>query len=365
MIPNTVTTDSQVGHISSLPGEVAEVVIISLAGCPSSIAALSQTCKSFHGLICSPPDDHLWRELTLTLFDDPRDSLPLRLSPASEDVSRYQWRTAYQQRARMISRLEGIDQCSDSGAPSPTYDTRLDLFPAILFMIKTASPVKLDDMLGASPASHFFQRNQQHHPLVVAYQETPELPLPDSLSHITRSVNIQRLSQLPPEGILSLLERREWLMEGFHTGTLTDPTARKACEYIAVCGWPEPSGKTESGLNDENKARSQTYKAAHKKVFDMDYPTSVRSYGPFIPDAGLSHVKVTPDWVHLAAVRLVTQEAIKKKLNIEQHSLFHGLDSIRGGAWATMPQDRIKVQKSLSKAPLDGYDWAGVEGVWR
>ncbi|KAF9466666.1 hypothetical protein BDZ94DRAFT_1305907 [Collybia nuda] len=61
----------------SLPPELVEQVLILLAagGFPSTIACLGQTCHYFHQLIFDPADNHLWREIFLTTFDDPRPLL--------------------------------------------------------------------------------------------------------------------------------------------------------------------------------------------------------------------------------------------------------------------------------------------------
>lgn len=63
--------------IADLPAELIEAVLVMAAasGNPNSIAALSQTSKLFYRLIYCCPDQHLWREIFLTTFDDPRPAL--------------------------------------------------------------------------------------------------------------------------------------------------------------------------------------------------------------------------------------------------------------------------------------------------
>ncbi|TBU44823.1 hypothetical protein BD309DRAFT_891729 [Dichomitus squalens] len=60
----------------SLPAELIESVLISAAagGFPQAIAAFAQTCKAHHALVYNANDNHLWREIFLTTFDDPRAS---------------------------------------------------------------------------------------------------------------------------------------------------------------------------------------------------------------------------------------------------------------------------------------------------
>ena len=62
--------------ILTLPPEIIEQVLISTAaaGFPHAIAAFAQTSKSNHALVSDTKDQHLWREVFLTTFDDPRAS---------------------------------------------------------------------------------------------------------------------------------------------------------------------------------------------------------------------------------------------------------------------------------------------------
>lgn len=70
--PNTMRYTAS--PILSLPHEVAEMIALAAAkqGFPTAIASLAQTCRSFRNLIYRPSDTHLWREIVLTTFDDPR-----------------------------------------------------------------------------------------------------------------------------------------------------------------------------------------------------------------------------------------------------------------------------------------------------
>ncbi|OBZ73030.1 hypothetical protein A0H81_07264 [Grifola frondosa] len=59
----------------SLPTEVSENILVCAAadGYPTTISAVGQTCRQLRELIYNPSDTHLWREVFLTTFDDPRD----------------------------------------------------------------------------------------------------------------------------------------------------------------------------------------------------------------------------------------------------------------------------------------------------
>jgi hypothetical protein len=60
--------------IFTLPREIVEEILIfsALYGFPSVIAQFSRTCRYFHQLVYRSTDNHLWREVFLTTFDDPR-----------------------------------------------------------------------------------------------------------------------------------------------------------------------------------------------------------------------------------------------------------------------------------------------------
>ncbi|PIL32502.1 hypothetical protein GSI_05205 [Ganoderma sinense ZZ0214-1] len=62
--------------ILALPPELVENILISTAagGFPQAIASFAQTCKVHYALIYHTTDNHLWREIFLTTFDDPRAS---------------------------------------------------------------------------------------------------------------------------------------------------------------------------------------------------------------------------------------------------------------------------------------------------
>ena len=61
-------------RILTLPPELIEQILIlaALYGFPSAIAQFGCTCSYFHQLVYRSTDNHLWREVFLTTFDDPR-----------------------------------------------------------------------------------------------------------------------------------------------------------------------------------------------------------------------------------------------------------------------------------------------------
>ncbi|KAG9312691.1 hypothetical protein JVU11DRAFT_7109 [Chiua virens] len=76
MILPTTTTISPSMFIT-LPSELIEAVLVSAAS-PRTVAAVSQTCRALYALVYASPDSHLWRELFLGMWDDPRPALECR-----------------------------------------------------------------------------------------------------------------------------------------------------------------------------------------------------------------------------------------------------------------------------------------------
>ncbi|TFY50383.1 hypothetical protein EVG20_g11551, partial [Dentipellis fragilis] len=105
-------------HISALPQELLEEILIiaSALGFPTTASVFAQTCRASHKLVYQPFHSHLWREMFLEVFDDPRPSQainsfgcaqPSRSRSASPSgkgkgpalpKDEYPWKTEYQSR---------------------------------------------------------------------------------------------------------------------------------------------------------------------------------------------------------------------------------------------------------------------------
>ena len=72
----------------NLPSELIESILVSAtaSGCHTSAAAVAQTCRAMRMLVYQPADQHLWRELFCTVFDDPRVFLQVHINSHSRDV---------------------------------------------------------------------------------------------------------------------------------------------------------------------------------------------------------------------------------------------------------------------------------------
>ena len=61
-------------YLLTIPVEIIEYILTLLAvdGEPHAIAALAAACRLLYNMVYESPDSHLWREIFLTTFDDPR-----------------------------------------------------------------------------------------------------------------------------------------------------------------------------------------------------------------------------------------------------------------------------------------------------
>ena len=61
-------------YLLAIPVEIIEYILTLLAadGEPYAIAALATTCRLLYKMVYESTDSHLWREIFLTTFDDPR-----------------------------------------------------------------------------------------------------------------------------------------------------------------------------------------------------------------------------------------------------------------------------------------------------
>jgi len=93
--------------LQELPQEIVEEILIlcALFNSPGSIASLSQTSRHFRDIVYDTTDNHLWREIYLSTFDDPRPSLNFLRAPVphgtsqngvDSDFSAFGWRVRYQ-----------------------------------------------------------------------------------------------------------------------------------------------------------------------------------------------------------------------------------------------------------------------------
>jgi hypothetical protein len=110
--------------ILSLPPELLQhIVIASATGSPPSIiTAITRTCKSFYSLVYSnSTDHHLWREIFLAVFDDPRPALK-RLTAIHGEQPAFEWEEEFKSRmraAQVVHRSNQLSRATNSAVHRP------------------------------------------------------------------------------------------------------------------------------------------------------------------------------------------------------------------------------------------------------
>jgi len=184
----------------SLPTELIEEIIIISAhlGDPRIVATLSQTCHPFHSLVYHQSHKHIWREMFLVIFDDPRPALNLRvqgraplrqLDPndnkgkgksGSGNCLDFPWEDEYKQ--RIWTETFVLRRARPPRSPDlPSTDAELGVaLETLLRVISTAAPLPYET-IACHMASRCHPCGQQPHPvfspLLVAAHAQPSLVL--------------------------------------------------------------------------------------------------------------------------------------------------------------------------------------------
>ena len=216
----------------SLPTELIEEIIIISAhlGDPRIVATLSQTCQLLRSLVYHQSHKHIWREMFLVIFDDPRPALDLHLQgraplrqpdPPPNDKGKgkvkegmiisgdFPWEDEYKERIwteTFILRRARPPRSSDP----PTTDTELCVaLETLLRVISTAAPLPYDTIARHIPAAsqcHPCGQSQPppphpvFSPLLVAAHTQPSLVL--------RSRNTSWLARVLAHGLPRALMAR-------------------------------------------------------------------------------------------------------------------------------------------------------------
>ncbi|KAG2155223.1 uncharacterized protein EDB93DRAFT_1080589 [Suillus bovinus] len=297
--------------IANLPAEVIEAVLIVAAasGNPDSIAALSQTSKSFYELIHCCPDQHLWREIFLTTFDDPRPALKhlSTISGGHHDLQ-INWTQEYIERisaARYIRRAVQTTAPVSSQLEILDISASLSVVKALLSVITTSLPFPSCPPISHTiltnfpePKSHFTPTINSPPPLLIL--------LKDNYSAMLGSVNVTWLQDLleigfPPELTRTLMAKLSFNVQGRapYQPTLTSASHWDGSEVsqlfhklICCTGFrpiaastPEPipilHPRSSLYIPEEQFADARTL--ARRRVYDMRYLGPARMWGPFLP----------------------------------------------------------------------------------
>ncbi|KII90460.1 hypothetical protein PLICRDRAFT_39008 [Plicaturopsis crispa FD-325 SS-3] len=301
--------------ISVLPDEVIEHILVfcAEAGAPCSISAFSQTCKAFHKLVYTIQDNHLWREVFLTTFDDPR-----RVKASFKDGQldglggNFSWKLSFQRRYVAARYIHNSDADSPDD-PSLTLAT----LRSLCSVVSTALPFPLVQNLSfpvlprnsalpsrSSPLPSIFPNYPAFPPLVLlmATGRLALVPPPQD------SLNIYWLEELfKRKGYPPYLTRRilaggaivpiKYLENDDADGWHEFENAKLFYKLICCTGFiPIPAPETDSEYdNDSNVVppldlqHKLARRFARITVYDLRYLWGARHWGPFLPDHSRPH----------------------------------------------------------------------------
>ncbi|KAF8836870.1 hypothetical protein BDN67DRAFT_957436 [Paxillus ammoniavirescens] len=476
----------------TLPFEVIELVLISSRS-PRTVASLAQTCRMLRTLVYASPDSHLWRELFLSIWDDPRPALQHRslIDPRVAEYTR-DWGVEYRRRvvadkwlkswrssvSTVCPYMPPASVLSNEAALLPTLRTLLDTFltmtpfPASPTMSLTALTPNLEPRMARAPpfpplllllASGldvippsrsgvrlgriaYGPHASRAHTIADAHRPIPTPSLPPQLTR-TLLGSLWTGAQLP-------------FLRGIEIGT-EDEVGEVFHHIVCITGFASLPGSSESSESDtvppsgsqtqtnDFPTRAEQYavarRLAKRRVYDMQYLRGDRMWGPYQvverdvldsdvagengepnpttstetstnvttstgthtrtrtrrsnprrPPSTLSpreikphHLK--PDYVYLASVRIVAEANLRDVTapHTETHTLelTDLLSAIRNvevarvggacgywGGWigkgngATVEgatSGRNGKGKGKQSDACEGWDWAGVTGLWR
>ncbi|KAH7924179.1 hypothetical protein BV22DRAFT_1105634 [Leucogyrophana mollusca] len=324
-----------------IPSELIEnvVVILALLECPSAIAALSQTNKQLFDLIYRSPDHHLWREVFLTTYDDPRPSLQhiRRLCDKQSDpVDSFDWAFEYQRRVQCdklvreevaLKRLvDAVDLLRERSRLTLEQDqtfapSLLSVVKTLLSMIGTSTPFPSSPSSTLSPDIS----SLRNAPFCPSYIHHLALGTQEDLG----SLNVHTLERYldrgyPPQLTRTLFARMTIDVEGsppFVPGLMSasywdrSETARLFHKLVFLAGFrpireplqvtpiSEPASASSEGdveaadplasVSQESEtpipfpsSKDQFIQArvlARRRVYDMRYLSRNRMWGPYLP----------------------------------------------------------------------------------
>ena len=319
--------------LSSLPPELIEEIIIisTLLGDARAPSTLAQTCRLFRALVYHQLHKHLWREMFLILFDDPRPALDVRAlgrAPQSQQPilstnkgkgksknhlssHDYPWEDEYKLRVWAESFIRRRTQpLDDASSDLPSTDAELyAVLDTLLRVVLTAAPLPYDEL--ASITSECRTRSLTHpHPIF-----SPLLLAAHALPiHVLGSRNISWLGRVLAHGLpRAIMVRLSAFDENGEIDVQKNPVVWDGLlvKLVARIGLTAPIKSTtrfaerqdhaEVGGDDSDAERNSDVdsdevlgtsgttsqddvrRLARVRVFNMSYLSPSRSFGPFLP----------------------------------------------------------------------------------
>ncbi|KAF9260392.1 hypothetical protein L218DRAFT_1002867 [Marasmius fiardii PR-910] len=357
--------------ITSLPVELLEYILVTCGflNDPLSIANLSRTCRFLRDTIYHTSDRHLWREIYLTTFDDPRPVLRTLGQVEGCDDEEFDWKTAYQDRVRAVKLFRKMRPGQVNSGLEPVYLKQS--INALLDDVKTASLHlgTLGEVNVDPPAATTKRRDMCISPHLKLDSDSCNVSwlsklvldgFPEVLIHhlIGRSPTGKDVdSYIPLYEKLILNDKWELTEEGraFHRLVLQtgfQPMTMTFADNAEGPGSPYNlrSYAKKKELTDpisESDQRSLARNIARHRVYNLRYLSETRCWGPYLPliptkspvepeSSSSSNSQATDDTSNLAEsgdFSLPFIRAVLSDFNIvlENHLLFGDIVDLDGG----------------------------------
>ncbi|KAI0776991.1 hypothetical protein BD413DRAFT_468416 [Trametes elegans] len=322
---------------SALPTEVVELILIYAAadGFAEAIAAFSQTCRAYKQLVYDSTDNHLWREIFLTTFDDPRvcGGGPGWSDTHSRDVAcrqdaTFDWGKTFQERfwaARHIrARTDRQEAARDIVLDETALETIRDdtrALDALISVIDTALPcpptivfsfLSPGDSPGGEPTPGSSYPTFPPLPQAIHRSSSniiPVGPTDGSGRSFVQAVSARNMAWLqsalrngyPPEVTLRLsgdrwegglagqfLEKDKFslMQSAGHlmacTGFIPVPVRDEDSARAGPASDVPPEPRAAAYMSEEMQ-RKRARRLARMRVYNMRYLALERHWGPFLP----------------------------------------------------------------------------------
>ncbi|KAK0194232.1 hypothetical protein F5146DRAFT_926440, partial [Armillaria mellea] len=283
--------------ILSLPAELLESIIISSSHVdgPSAIVSLSNAKSTFYELIYKSPDSHLWREIFLAEFDDPRKLGSLVGVEVSVD-----WASGYKHRIKARNQLVSRRSLAIELILTITTGMRLSLTLTRFQIFSALAPMALAAQSIPSSSVDTF-----------ATISEPICPWPPLSREavISGSLNSNWLDDVLSQGYPADAVSRFLLFQPTLDKDTNSPDGEtwdqsstgQAFHYIFLhFGKDKGKGKAKARDIEEITLDNVTQmkmarNAAKLRVYNMKYPDPQRCWGPFMPVPSLEPRKPPND----------------------------------------------------------------------
>ncbi|KAH9850419.1 hypothetical protein C2E23DRAFT_735138 [Lenzites betulinus] len=313
--------------LSAVPTEVVELILIFAAAAhsPETVAAFARTCRAHRELVYGASDSHLWREIFLATFDDPRESgggPGWEDANAQRDVSAgkkdagFDWGVEYRKRiwaAHYFTREAAatptsMDEIAQSYGPDVVRRNicALDALGSVVRTVLYCSPSVVISFLARDTSGGLSTIGSEYptFPPLSQVSRGSSGAFSTTYGHATSSRNIAWLSNALangyPPSIIARFCGRKW--EGGTAGQFLEedefremqaagfliactgfvPMPHNAAPPTSPVDGPMPAPPAASFMSEEAQ-RKRARRLARMRVYNMRYLGRERHWGPYLP----------------------------------------------------------------------------------